>query len=282
VKKLSLLLVILSLGQAATLAQRQDLSADSKNQAAAETKILPLDSNLELVAQLQNTLDVTKAKEGDKVILKTTKTIQANPELVIQKGSTLIGHITRAEKKTRGQNQSSLSMVFDTLLTGSQSLPIHATISSITRLAPLIQSDDSLFGPNQSANTPMAGSRRQQNSGGLLGGVTGSVGGAVGTATSTVGGVGQTLGGAVSSTTNTTVSAAEGVGDNLKGLRILRPAGANASGASTLALTGGNLRLEKGTSFNLLLNRDARVETRDSTSVTRSPRPDKPYPPGWQ
>jgi hypothetical protein len=86
----------------------------------------------------------------------------------------------------------------------------------------------------------------------LLGGVTNTVGGVVNTTTQTVGGVTNTVGETVGSTTQT-------VGNTVRGIQISQSASANAEGSSTLSLTGGNLRLEKGTTLNLRLTQSASV-----------------------
>lgn len=277
-KKLCLQVVILILCATLSLAQRQKASVEGSGKAAADGKTLQLESGLQLVAQLQNSLDVRKVKEGDKVILKTTKAIQENGEVVIKKGATLIGHVTKAQKKSKEHNQSTLSLVFDRLETGSLSMPINATITSITEVAIMAQVDDSLFGASQSTGTGSAGSRPSQASGGLLGGVTNTVGGVVNTTTQTVGGVGQTLGGVVNSTTDTTGRATGAVGSSVKGLQILQSTDANAVGSSTLSLTGDNLRLEKGASFNLLLNSEAKGLTKDAANEPKTGKRQNPVP----
>src|SRR3954451_21932837 len=45
-------------------------------------------------AQLQNTLDVRNAKVGDQVVLKTTQSIRQDGQVVIPKGSQLVGRVT--------------------------------------------------------------------------------------------------------------------------------------------------------------------------------------------
>lgn len=256
-KKLCFLIGIFVCSAAMVLGQ--SASADGKGTTAASAEALQLQSGLQLVAQLQNRLDIRKAKEGDRVVLKTTKAIRTNSEVMIQKGATLIGHITNVQKKSKDTGQSSLSLVFDRLETGSLSLPINATITSITQAATMVQVDDSMFGaPQMGAGNSV--SRPSQGSGGLLGGITSTVGGVVNTTTQTVGGTAQTLGGVVNSTTDGAGNVTSAAANGLSGLRILQATDASAEGSSTLALTGGNLRLEKGTSFNLLVNNRAKAE----------------------
>jgi hypothetical protein len=278
VKKLCLLMAILMLTATLSLAQGQNASVEGNSKTAADGKALQLESGLQLVAQLQNSLDVRKVKEGDRVILKTTKAIQANGEVLIKKGATLIGHVAHAQKKSKEHNQSSLSLVFDRLESGSLSLPINANITAITQSASLAQVDDTMFGASQTNGLSGTVSRPSQSSGGLLGGVTNTVGGVVNTTTQTVGGAGQTLGGVVNSTSDTAGRATGGVGSSLKGLQILQSTDASVVGSSTLSLTGGNLHLEKGTSFNLLLNKEAKAENKDAAKAPKTGRRENPIP----
>jgi hypothetical protein len=260
------LLIILMLCATISLAQGQNtnsaVNGNSKTAVSKDGKTIELQSGAQLVAQLQNTLDVGKAKEGDEVIFKTTQAIQSNGEVVVKKGATLIGHITEVQKKSKEHNQSSLNMVFDRLETGALSMPISATITSITPATSIVNVDDTMFSTSQSAGSRSTASTRSQGSGGLLGGVTNTVGSVVNTTTQTVGGATQPLGGVVDSTTGTLGKTTGSAGNTLTGLQILQSTSANAEGGSTLALTGGNLRLEKGTSFNLLLNNESKAETK--------------------
>ena len=63
----------------------------------------------------------------------------------------------------------------------------------------------------------------------------------------------------VCSTTETVGGATRGLGSTLGQIRVTQSAGLSAEGGSTLSLTGGNLRLEKGTTFRLTVNESARV-----------------------
>ena len=82
--------------------------------------------------------------------------------------------------------------------------------------------------------------------GNVAGNTTQTVGSTVGTTT----GVVSNTTGAVQGTTGNTVGA-------LRGLQVTQSGGASAQGGSTLGLSGGNLRLDSGTTFNLLLNGSA-------------------------
>jgi hypothetical protein len=86
----------------------------------------------------------------------------------------------------------------------------------------------------------------------LLGGVGGTVGGVLNTTTQTAGDVVGGTTGAVGGTVND-------VTKNIGGIRISQSTDASIEGGSMLSISGDNLRLEKGTSFNLRLAQSSRV-----------------------
>lgn len=242
-------------------AQTTNSSADATGEVASnaalgnKAKAVKVDSGSRVAAQLQNAIDVRKARVGDQVVLKTTDAIKSGGQKVVDKGALLRGRVTDVQRHARGTGESSISMVFDRLEKGSLVMPITATISSITRANGGVNNDEDLFGADsRSRTTTSTRSSRQRSSGGLLGGTTGTVGSVLNTTTNTVGGVVNATGETVGNTTN-------GVGRTVSGVRISQPVSASASGESTLSLTGDNLRLEKGTSFRLALDQVISADT---------------------
>jgi hypothetical protein len=65
----------------------------------------------------------------------------------------------------------------------------------------------------------------------------------------------------VNSTTNLVGNTATGVGRSLGGIQISQSSETSVEGSSVLSLQGGNLRLEKGTTFNLMLTQSASAGT---------------------
>ena len=213
---------------------------------------------------MQQTLDVRKAHVGDEVVLKTTQAIKQNGHTVVNKGARLVGHVTDVQQRAQGNTESRISLLFDRLESGSLSTPISATITSVTQAAAHTSvANDDLISDTSAGTTTTAGGGASSSGGGLLGGVGSTAGGVVGGVTSTAGNVvnttTQATGEVVSSTTGAVGGTTRGVGQTVRGLRISQSAGASAEGGSTLSLTGGNLRLEKNTTFMLTLNESANV-----------------------
>jgi hypothetical protein len=256
---LTIALVILSACAISAQQTRTRTSASATNatKAAANGKAINLESGTRLAAQLQNTLDVRKAKVGDQVVLKTTEAIKANGRTVVNKGARLIGHVTEVSQKSSASGESSLGLVFDRLESGSLAVPVSATITSITRAATrTTASDEGMSSDTGARSTSSARTSSGQSSGGggLLGGVTNTAGGVLNTTT-------QTAGNVVGGTTGAVGQTVGNVTRNVGGIRISESTDASVEGGSTLSLTGGNLRLEKGTSFGLRLNQAASAGT---------------------
>lgn len=205
-----------------------------------------LKSGTSLEAQLQKTLDVKNAEVGDAVILKVTKEIKQDGEVIVPKGAKLIGRVTEVQEKTKNNAMSKLGVVFERIEGKNLNAPISASIVSITQTAANATVGD-VFSTDMSSSSSSSGTVSKGGSGGgLLGGVTNTVGGVVNTATNTLGTVtntaGQTLGGATQT-----------VGRTVNGIQISQSAEASSSGSTTLSAANKNLRLEKGATFRVEL-----------------------------
>jgi hypothetical protein len=128
----------------------QTTNSSAKTQSAQNARVsnsngaasLSAVSNVQ--AQLQNTLDVKNARVGDEVILKTTQAIKRNGQVVVAKGSQLIGHVTEVQQRAKNGTPSRLGLVFDSLKNGGTVTPISASILSITNAAAAASAGDAL------------------------------------------------------------------------------------------------------------------------------------------
>ena len=246
-------------------------SGEANNQTSATAnqagKSVNLDSGTHLAGQLQNTIDVRRAKVGDQVVLKTTQAIKAGGRTVVGKGSRLVGHVTEVAQKSKGNSESRVGILFDRLEQGSLQTPIAATITSITSgNASAHASNEDLFASDTMAgssarSTTSARSSSSGNNGGLLGGVGGVVNSTTSTVGSVVGSSTAAVGSTVDSTTSAVGNTTTGVGRSLGGIQVSQSSSTSIEGGSVLSLQGGNLRLEKGTNFNLVLTQSASAGT---------------------
>lgn len=219
----------------------QSLSADrkgvSQNGTAAESGTMN--------AVLTKSVDSKKAKSGDEVQGKTTSDMTTAEGTKIPRNSKLVGHVTDAKSKGKGETQSQLGFVFDkAVLKDGREVPLHAVLQAVAApvQAPVnMASDMDDMGPGPQ---PAAG-------GGSMGAPRGGNGGIVGGATNTVGSVGRSTTGTVENSTN----AAGGVAGNAG-----RNAGAGANGALATNTTGviglKNIQLQQATAATSGLSTD--------------------------
>lgn len=252
-----LTLVLLLVGAAAAVAQTAETKAtgDAATQTSAATRNVSLDAGTRLSGELQSSIDVRNAKVGDQVVLKTTKAIKSGGRTLVGKGARLLGHVTEVAQTTKGSGESRIGLLFDRLEQGTLKMPITATITSITsgRANARANADDDFVDMGASSSARSSNSTGSSN-GGLLGGAGNTVGNVVGTTTSAVGTT-------VNATTNAAGNTVAGVGRSLGGIQISQSSNTSVEGGSTLSLQRSNLRLEKGTNFNLVLTQSASAGT---------------------
>ena len=228
---------------------RASASAQHSTSVGRDGRQLDIASGTRLTGELQSALDVSRARVGDRVLLTTTEAVKQNGQTVLKKGSQLVGRVTDVRRRAKGGADSSVTVLFETIQSGSLTSPISLTIDSVSRVNARARAGDEEFGAETGARTSARGGA---SGGGLLGGTVGAVG-------NTVGGVAGAAGDVVGSTAETVGGAARGVGSTLGQIRVTQSAGLSAEGGSTLSLSGGDLRLEKGTTFRLTVNESARV-----------------------
>ena len=246
--------------QTANTNARGEASKQTSAAASAGNKSINLDSGTRLAGELQSTIDARKSKVGDQVVLKTTQAIKSQGRTVVSKGSRLLGHVTEVSQKSESSGESRIGLIFERLEGGSLNMPLAATITSVVNGAARARAnDEDLFASDgssaTSSRTSAGGSRNSSaNNGSLLGGVANSTTSTVG---NVVGGTSAALGSTVDSTTNVVGNTATVVGRSLGGIQISQSSNTSVEGSSVLSLQGGNLRLEKGTTFNLMLTQSA-------------------------
>ena len=267
---ISLVVAVAGLAWGQKAETRGSATANNDTSVKKQGRQIDLRSGTQIAAQLENTLDARRAKPGDRVSLKTIQAVKQDGHVVVPKGAQLIGHVTDVQQQTKSNAESSIGVVIDRLRTGSTETPITASVLSITQARSRAQSSnndlfesDTMAQSSSSARSNTSASSGQRGGGGLLGGVGSTAGGVVNTTTSSVGNVaGSTsnaVGNTVGATTSTAASTTGNLSGSLKGLQITQSSDASAQGGSTLSLTGRNLRLESGTTFNLAVSSSTRA-----------------------
>jgi hypothetical protein len=244
-------------------------------------------------AELSSPIDSKKCKPGDAVNARTTEAVKSEGKTVIPRGAKLVGHVTQASARAKGESESALGIVFDkAILKNGQEIPLSAGIQALAAAqssASAAGSDVDAFG---GAGASAAGSGSGGGRGGL-GGVTSAAGGAVGAVTNTAANVGGAAGGAANSAAGaggSVVGASKGaVGGlnadgqlasnsqgvfGLNGLN-LSATGSNATQGSVITSAGKNVHLDSGTRMLLVSQAQA-----GSQGEAKQPAASKPEPRG--
>lgn len=248
-------------------------------------------------AALSSSLDSKKCKPGDAVAARTIEAVKSERKTVIPKGAKLLGHVTQASARAKGESESALGIVFDkAILKNGEEVPLNVGIQALASA----QSSASMAGPDMdamgstgasAAGSGMAGAR------GGIGGVTSAAGGAVGTVANTAANVGGVAGGAVNSTTNAAgnvagaskgavgglnsagqlTSNSQGV-FGLNGLN-LNAAASNATQGTVITSAGKNVHLETGTRMLLVTQTHSRASGEAGQASEHMPQSSKPEKP---
>ena len=270
-------------------------SASSSTSAAAAAQNgqanAGLTSGTTFNAELSSPVDSKKCKPGDEISGKTTEAVKSEGRTIIPKGSKLVGRVTQASARGKGEAESSLGIVFDkAILKHGEEIPLSVTIQALASA----QSGASMAGSDLDSMDNMgasaAGSGTAGGRGGL-GGVTSAAGGAVGTVTNTAANVGGAAGGAVNSTANAAGNVAGASKGTLGGLNAagqlssnsqgvfglnglnLNAAASNASQGTVITSAGKNVHLDSGTRMLLVTQAQA-----GSAGESKHSGEDKPNP----
>lgn len=82
--------------------------------------------------QLEKTLNSSKLKEGDTIVYKTVTAIHSRSGLMIPSGAKIIGHVTRAQARLKGDAESMLAIEFDKIEYGKgEEIPMKGTLQAV-------------------------------------------------------------------------------------------------------------------------------------------------------
>jgi len=103
-----------------------------------------------IYADLKSSLDSKKAKNGDLVNAQTSEAVKSNDgRMILPRGTKLIGHITQATAKSKGDSQSALGITWDkAILKDGGEIPLSAGIQALASPATFSAPPDA--GPPQS------------------------------------------------------------------------------------------------------------------------------------
>jgi hypothetical protein len=240
--------------------------------AKAEQSSASLSNGTAVNATLSQPVDARKNKPGDQITAKTTQAAKSEGNVVIPKGSKLIGHVTECRQRSKEEKESALGIVFDkAILKNGEEIPLNVAIRALASAQTAAAS--SVGGDDLSAGGGAMGAAH--SSGGALGGVRSTAGAAAGAVTNTAASAGGVAGGAVGSTLNAAGAPRGAVGGlnaagqltsnsqgvfGLEGLN-LNAAASNSTQGSLITSTSRNVHLDSGTQLLLVSQAQASTES---------------------
>lgn len=236
----------------------------------------------ELNATLAKPVDASKNKPGDTVTATNAQDVKSGGQVVIPKGSKLVGRVTTAQPRSKagssgsgsadGRADSQLGIVFDrAVLKDGREIPLDATVQAVAASAASVRSGAS--GPMTTGGGSGTGSGGATG-GGLVSSVGVAATGTVGTVASAGGTVSSNVGGAISRSAGATgglnaagrlASGSKGV-FGLKGLDISSSAAGSGEG-SVITSTTRNVRLDGGTHMLLVTGASAAGSAGSATNA---------------
>jgi hypothetical protein len=188
--------------------------------------------------ELAKTVDAKKAKTGDEVVAKVTQDLKNNNgEIIIAKDTKVMGHVTEAQARSKGQKESELAIAFD---------------KAISKSGPEIQMPMSI--------QAIIGQQSNQSNAGSEPGPPSAVGGGPSAGGRTGGGTNQApQSGEMPSESQTGTNARPPITGQTKGVigipnLTLNETVANASQGSLMTSEKNNVKLEGGTMMLLRVN----------------------------
>ena len=186
-------------------------------------------------ASLSKSLDSKKLKEGDVVVCQTVTALHSGNGLMIPSGAKIVGHVTQATARSKGNPDSTLGITFDKIeISKGKEIPMKGTLQAIA--------------PSLGDREPNTGAA----SGGSLGGSgANSMGGASGGAGTTAPPAGD-MGANMNMNRSKPLLNAQSQGAlGLKGLELKD---------SVISSSGKEVKLDSGT--QMLINADIVMPTR--------------------
>jgi len=101
----------------------------------AESSQLAVGSTIPVT--LEKGIDARKNKAGDNVIARTTENVKSEGQVLIPRGSRILGRVSEAKARSAEEPESVLGIIFDrAVLKGGRELPLALTIQAIAPARP--------------------------------------------------------------------------------------------------------------------------------------------------
>lgn len=120
-------------GEQSALAGKQNQAANTQKTEKSASGETSLAAGTTIAAELTNSLDSKKVKQGDAVNARASETLKsADGRVIVPKGAKLTGHVTQASARSAGQPDSTLGLSFEKVtLKNGQEIPLNVAIQAI-------------------------------------------------------------------------------------------------------------------------------------------------------
>lgn len=163
-------------------------AVQSQSSSAEKASSLPNGTNLQV--ELTKSLDAKNAKPGEEVTARLMQDVKSNGNVVLPKGSKVIGHVAEAQPRDKQHTESRLALVFDKAVAkGGQEMKLTTALAAVAlpvQSPPSAASNDNLSVPqsmgsssNQMGGTSSGGAARSAGGGSLPGTMDSSASGVI-------------------------------------------------------------------------------------------------------
>jgi hypothetical protein len=244
-------------------------SASSSASAQSNRTNAGLSSGTAFNATLSSPVDSKKNKPGDAVTARTVESVKSEGKTILPKGTKLVGHVTQASARVKGDAESALAITFDrAILKNGQEVALNAAIQAMASAQTAASAAGSDLDAAGGAGAYASGSGSSGRGG--VGGLVSTAGGATGSVTNTVAGTGNLADSTVSTAARTTMGASGAASGAAGGLNSAGQLASNSRGVfgmnglnlkaaetgsaqgSLITSAGKNVHLESGTRMLLV------------------------------
>jgi hypothetical protein len=211
-------------------------AAQSNPEAAqSDAQVSALPTGAAIRATFSSSIDSKKLKQGDKVTAETNAETKMGDKIVMPRGAKLVGHVTHAAARSKGDAYSSVGIVFDkALLKHNQEIPLNVTIEALASAPQSAMSAAPDMGLSPSPGAP---------GGGSMAGRPGAPSTAPPPSANNSSNVENTIG----NTDTNNASAGKGAVGGLDNSGMLTPQSRGVFGLQGIGLAAGTLGAEPGT-----------------------------------
>ena len=148
-------------------------------QSSSTEKLSGLPEGVSLQVELTKSLDAKNARSGEEVTAKLMQDVKSNGNVVLQKGSKVIGHVAEAQPRDKQHTESRLVLVFDKAIAkNGQEMSVKTILAAVAlpQNPPSAAANDNLSVPqsmgsssNQMGGIEPGGASRSAGGGSLPG-----------------------------------------------------------------------------------------------------------------